>query len=189
MAVDDAAISQTGKYGPANDAGHSAQKGANINQRMYEVCVKKHCKKDKNKVDQVEKYYFLMNLTKVGTIPYSLVPKIFSQERQESNPLEEVWKALDVVLKLTQICDGMVDMGPPPHVFYFNQKGQWKLAQNSEALRRLTSNPKISESIFFELKQTIERCVNGGVLILTDAAIYFVDRDAERTENPIPIID
>ena len=189
MAVDDAGISQPGKYGPADDGGHSAQKGADLTRRTYEVCVKKDCEEDDPQADRVDNAYFLVTLTEVGTIPYSLVQKMFSRERQESNRLEEVRQALDVVLKSAQLCAGMVAMGRSPRVFYFDQRVQGELAQNSEALRRLASNPKIMESLFVGLKQTIERCVDGGVFVLADAAVDFVDRDADRNGNPIPIID
>ena len=47
----------------------------------------------------------------VGTIPYSLVRKMLIRERREYDRLEGVRRALDIVLKLSQLCAGMAAMG------------------------------------------------------------------------------
>ena len=123
MAVDDAGISRPKGYGPADDGGPSSQKGAALTLRTYEVCVKKDCEEDNTQADQVNNTYFLMTLTEVGTIPYSLVRKMFSRERREYDRLEGVRRALDVVIKSDQLCAGMADTGRSPHVFYFDREG------------------------------------------------------------------
>ena len=77
----------------------------------------------------------------------------------------------------------------PPTSSTSIERGHEELVLKSDDLRRLANDPNIGEYLFVGLRQTVKRRVNGGVFVLADDAVDFVDRDTDANGEPIPITD